>query len=279
MAIFMNALEKLGTQNVKRLCILLALLLPSLIMASASSGQKKTVFFLTLPKSGTHLLKKVLPMILEKDILYFTNIDQDPFNPPHIPDDQYFIFNHVYPGFSKYKEWNKDKCIKVLLIRDPRDAVISFMHWLPKEKHWGPWTPQEFIDDFNSLSQEERLTRSILFPDKYLGIPLFCREALEWMKDPNVFILRFEDIVGPQGGGSRATQEKTIQALSEHIGVHLSQERIAFIADNLFGGSFTFREGKIGTWSKYFNEAHKKLFKSTMGYALIKMGFEANEDW
>lgn len=265
----------------KRLLMLLTLFSPLVVLASESSATQKRTFVLTLPKSGTHLLKKILPMIMDREpsVQYFTNIDQDPFNPPYIPDDQYFIFNHIYPGFDYHQRRNDTNYIKVLLIRDPRDAIISFAHWLPRNADWGPWTPKEMIRKFKQLSLEERISQSILFPDAYLGLHLFCKKAVEWMEDPSVFVCRFEELVGPQGGGDRKVQEEAIRTLAEHLGYPLTQNRIAYIADNLFGNTFTFHEGKIGSWHYHFKEHHKKLFKDVMGQELIKMGYAQDNNW
>lgn len=243
--------------------------------------EEKIKLILTLPKSGTHLLKKVLPLILNRDpsVLYFTNIDQSPFKPPYVPDDQKVIFNHVYPGFDLYRKYPSSKLIKVLLIRDPRDAVVSFMNWLPRSQQWGPWTPKEVIQDFNVLPQDERLSKSILFPDKYLGVSLFCKKAIEWMEDPKLLVCRFEDMIGPEGGGDRAKQKETIKALAAHLEVSLSEDRINFITDNLFGGTFTFHQGKIGSWRSHFKDYHKDLFKKALGNELQKLGYEKNHRW
>lgn len=265
--------------------------------------QEKTVFFLTLPKSGTHLLKKMLCMLIGEGELYFTNIDKSPYDPPAIPKSRSFIFNHVYPGFSLYKEPNPDKYIKVLLIRDPRDIVVSFFYML-KDHGWrGDSTPDELLTEFRSGTVEEMISKTITFPDEYLGMRVFFEEALEWMKDPNVFVLRFEDIVGPEGGGDRMVQEETFRALLDHLGIYSSEEEIRYILDHAFGPSVitgagyekrevefwpkyfnlmngsTFRKGEIGAWAQHFTDDHKVLFKLVMGEALIQMGYEQDYNW
>jgi Sulfotransferase domain len=250
--------------------------------AWSQSQSKKRTFFLTVPKSGTYLLKKMLYMTIGEESIDFTSIDGDPFNPPSVSDTQYFVFNHVYPGFSVYKESTRDKCTKVILIRDPRDAIVSFCHML-RDQGWGWWTPKEVITQFQSLPEGEMLAHTILFPDEYLGLRVFFREAIEWMNDPDVFVLRFEDIVGPEGGGDRLIQENTIRALSQHLEFHMPEEQVVFIADNLFGpdgiGQTTFRKGQIGTWPQYLTENDKELFKSVMGEELLQMGYAENYDW
>jgi len=249
---------------------------------SEEARSKKRTLFLTVPKSGSHLLKKMLYMVIGEESIDFTTIDGDPFSPPLMSDAQYFIFNHVYPGFSGYRGCSTDTYTKVILIRDPRDAIVSFSYML-RDKGWGWWTPKEVLTQFQNLREDERLAHAILFPDEHLGLRVFFREAIEWMNDADVFVLRFEDIIGPEGGGDRLTQENTIRALSRHLEFDMPEEQVVFIADNMFGPDglkeTSFRKGQIGTWPQYLTENDKELFKSVMGEELIQMGYAENHDW
>lgn len=40
-----------------------------------------------------------------------------------------------------------------------------------------------------------------------------------------------------------------------------------------------FRKGVSGDWKKHFNSEHKKLFKKMYPDALVKLGYEENNDW
>ena len=41
----------------------------------------------------------------------------------------------------------------------------------------------------------------------------------------------------------------------------------------------TFRNGKPGAWKEAFKEHHKQIFKEKFGWALIALGYEADNDW
>lgn len=65
--------------------------------------QRKVSLILTVPKSGTHLLRKVFKMTIGIDQLYYGKFIYDPYRPIFLPENECYIFNHVYPGFSQYR--------------------------------------------------------------------------------------------------------------------------------------------------------------------------------
>ena len=70
-----------------------------------------------------------------------------------------------------------------------------------------------------------------------------------------------------------------IKVLANHMGSDLTDDKIHEICNNLFGDSPTFREGKIGSWKKYFSPHHKKIFKERMGKELIQLGYADDFEW
>jgi hypothetical protein len=106
------------------------------------------------------------------------------------------------------------------------------------------------------------------------------RTFLPWFDDPICKVIRFEDLVGEQGGGSRELQRQTITDVAAHMRVVLSPERVDEIAGSLFSDkSRTFRKGRIGDWPNQFKEHHKDAMKRQAGDVLIKMGYETGTDW
>ena len=90
----------------------------------------------------------------------------------------------------------------------------------------------------------------------------------------------FEDLVGEKGGGSKESQLEVIKAIVKHLDISLTEKEIQEnVIDKLFGGTGTFREGKIGAWKNYFTPEHKKLFKLYGGEMLIKLGYEKDLNW
>jgi len=70
-----------------------------------------------------------------------------------------------------------------------------------------------------------------------------------------------------------------IIAIARHLGQQINRQEAMCIADQLFGGTATFHEGKIGSWKKYFKERHKIAFKKIAGQLLIDLGYEKDFDW
>ena len=62
---------------------------------------------------------------------------------------------------------------------------------------------------------------------------------------PTILIIRFEDLVGAQGGGSDEVQKQVLLEIGRHLEFELSDQDIRFIQKRLFGGTPTFREGQI----------------------------------
>jgi hypothetical protein len=91
--------------------------------------------------------------------------------------------------------------------------------------------------------------------------------------------VRFEDLVGPQGGGSRDAQIDMLRRLARHLGASVGDEDLTRIADNLFGGTFTFRKGEIGSWRQNLSADHQLQFKRIAGNVLVEMGYERSLDW
>jgi hypothetical protein len=135
-------------------------------------------------------------------------------------------------------------------------------------------------EKYDSLSDDEKLSYLINLEksDASLGLYAFYKRAVEWMKNPQVFLCRFEDLVGPNGGGNIHTQKQTIISLSEHLGYQITEDHLQCILDNLFGGTPTFHEGQINSWPKYFNEYNKQLFKEQLADMIVALGY-SDDNW
>ena len=100
-------------------------------------------------------------------------------------------------------------------------------------------------------------------------------------KEPNFYVVHFENLIGPLGGGTREKQIKEIKNIGLHLGVVLSEERIQYVIDNLYGETRTFKQGQAQAWRKYFTPEVTKAFKEVPGACrlLIDLGYEKNANW
>jgi hypothetical protein len=167
----------------------------------------------------------------------------------------------------------------IFVYRDPRDMIISHIFYAT-QMHAGHWMRQYYNERLHSM--EERINAAIqgveepgseLTPirkryDGYLG----------WLEQPEVLSLRFEDLILER----RAALERLLAYLALR-GFTLRIPRLqavdileAVIAPKKSG---TFRKGQPGNWREHFTEANKTLFKEMTGDLLVRLGYEANQEW
>lgn len=157
----------------------------------------------------------------------------------------------------------------VLLCRDPRDCVLSMANFLVNRGEpadWLPKLPQRNVDtalQFFLTGDDERLSFSQIF-DSYRG----------WLQAEGVLVLRFEDIIGPKGGGQTAVQIDRLTALARHIGWEGTAERlITAIFSSFNPAAGTFFKGQIGSWRKGFSPGMLRLFEQVGGGLLTSWGY------
>lgn len=161
------------------------------------AARQNDFYVLTIPKSGSHLILKMLNMLTNKKQVFagqifpqlnaFTFIDEQPN--AYIPDQElesafnYWKLNHLFAlahfNFSEnfYRfSLKHPEYVKIIQIRDLRDVCVScaFQHANEIEQEIGPCT-------FN-----EKLMFIMTLGDKptnhaFLRIEKNAREAVKWM--------------------------------------------------------------------------------------------------
>ncbi len=167
--------------------------------------------------------------------------------------------------------------VPYFIFRDPRDVVVSHVFYVaemePDHVHHAYYSSLPDFDARLKVSILGRPGLDIEFPDiagrfaPYLG----------WLAQPSVMKIHFEDLIHDRIG--------TLNGIIDHFlaRVPLQADR-ALLLDSLERSinpskSPTFRSGKTGEWKKYFTDEHKKTFKDVAGDLLIRLGYEANNDW
>jgi len=221
-------------------------------------SENKGIF--TLPKAGTHLLHKMLNILLKKDIK----------------------IHHVshFPELMTNQHHNK----MVVAIRDPRDQVISLRNmfnkisakYLESGEVWPGLEgfPYEF---YSTLDEETKLRLIILnkfFPEDRLFS--LCSEG---MKNKGALIIRFEDFIGSKGGGDDALQRETIKKICNYFNHKVTKKEIDYCVENAWGGSKTFHKGQIGAWKGKIDKENLFLIKEKWNKYIIEWGYETDEDW
>lgn len=166
----------------------------------------------------------------------------------------------------------KSKDIKpVQIIRDPRDVVCSFSHWIMTRPDYYAYPM------FKPLSFEERIMALIDGVDNHRcpleSFATVLDRAYGWLGQPkNVLVVRFEDLVGIDGGGDNSRQLHSINEIIRWSG--FEDIDVEEVASNLFGGTKTFRKGKIQSWEDEFNSKINNKFSEKIGDRLKLWGYD-----
>lgn len=181
--------------------------------------------------------------------------------------------DHIFEIFQS----NELKCIQI--IRDPRDIAVSHAHYVSSLPTHFLYRYYQSLTDWN-----ERLRFSISGgPVPSVGylesIHNRARSIEGWMRKAEVITIRFEDLVGIQGGGSEETQRASVIDLCEFLEINRSAKQISEVCQLIFGDSPTFRKGKIGNWGEEFTTEHIHLFNQVTNSLLSDWGYQNRQTY
>ncbi len=233
---------------------------------------RRSLFLISIPKSGTHLLMELAHAFGYHDggecparpkpghwyYLEFTN--------SHTAAPDFFIDtvrrqphgNRTHP-FPHHPS--------LFIYRNPLDIVASEANYYQED---GATVFAGYLD---ALSYEERLLR--LIDDSWLMGSIRDRvgKFAAWLDFGSVLPVSFEELVGPQGGGDAAAQQGIIWSLMLRLHV---PGRPAEIAAKVFNpNSPTFRFGKIGGHERRFTPAAWEKFRALKQDFMEVYGFGA----
>ncbi len=253
------------------LCSILFLL--KCVTLPASLPQKIVIF--APPKTGTHLFGKLVTKMTNlKGHYHLCEVGK-------VKKALKLAKNATQAkGFVIAHNWNKKTLTKLakqgykvlFTMRDPRDQTISMQDWF-REGQWG-WMSTSKIADLNEQLEE------MITGDRFgwtSASMIFNRyQEIESLTPKHCYVIKYEQLVGPKGGGSREVQIEEINNLAKFLNLQLPQEKIQEIADTLFGGTGTFRKGQIGRWKERFNDRHIELFNKKFQNQLEQFGYTNN---
>lgn len=140
------------------------------------------------------------------------------------------------------------------IIRDPRAVVASLISFILDSR--GMPRGHFLQADFQLMSPTQRLEFILeggYAPQADVEVRGFIdvyRAMFAWHKEPNCLFVRFEDLVGPQGGGSLERQKEVVKRIASHLG-HPFDERISAEFQNVYSpSSRTFRKGSVDSWKR-----------------------------
>lgn len=260
------------------------------------------VLAMSMPKAGTHLLSRVLSLLPKMMFSGLHLSEEHVFNGPFGPatderlaldllnrtldqcrDGQY-LTGHFPHNPQLRTEIVERQFRMMLVLRDPRDVVVSHAHYVSSLKRHFHWPYYNQI----LKTKNDRIMASIqgFSPQNCpadLGLPSIGDQIsgyLPWLDDPKVTVCSFEKLVGAAGGGTEEDQRQQVEKIARAVDRFRSNQDIERISERVFSQrSRTFRRGAIGDWVNHFNDEHKQAFKEIAGESLIKMGYAQDLDW
>lgn len=241
------------------------------------------VMCVSIPKAGTHMLERCLcmhPQLYRKLVrtINDNNLDSwggferllETLKPGQI------LLSHLFYNKKRVQCLAGMNVHGVFLIRDPRDIVVSRAFYVAQEVH------HPFHRVFKERGSNVERFQLAIKGDAETGL-LSIGEILSgyqgWLNG-TMLKVRYEDLIGPQGGQPKEAQVATVKSIYEFLGLPLEDHQVRRIADRVFSSaSPTFRKGSIGQWKKQFDQGTKEMFKRVAGEMLIRLGYEHDENW
>lgn len=182
---------------------------------------------------------------------------------------------HYFTGHSAYSDTLADildqhKIKPIQIVRDPRDIIVSLAYWIENQPDYYAYR------GLIGLPMQERMQAVIkgFYSNtiKIESLATVLDRSYGWLTRPkDVLVVRFENLVGLQGGGSDLAQLVEIEKVSQWIGVQ--EANCKLIANQLFGGTRTFRAGRVNSWELEYSPETRKLFDETVGPRLALWGY------
>jgi hypothetical protein len=254
------------------------------------------VFANSFPKAGTHLLSALLGHLPR---MMFSGLHRslgDLTGPGHAEPDWKGLrsaLRSVRCGQYATGHFPHDPTLNdllaelefatVMVLRDPRDVAVSAVHYaLDMHNHD---LHRRFATAYSSF--DERLLAVIegFEADAELGrgqeaIGVRLARYVPWLAEPAVCTVRYEQLIGPAGGGSGEAQRDAVRRVAQHVGRPLDDRAAQRVAARVWSPkSSTFRSGRSGGWRERFTDEHVAAFKRVAGAELIALGYERDLDW
>nr|HID58122.1 hypothetical protein [Desulfobacterales bacterium] len=233
--------------------------------------KNKPLFLISIPKSGTHLLYQLVeafgyePGIICPDHPSPGTWYCIEYSNSHTSARDFFIDTvRRSPFGNRHHPFPRSPAI--FIYRNPLDILVSEAHYYHQDGK------TLFHGYLSKKSFEERLLTLINDPWLLGSIRDRVGNFVAWLDFQNVIPISFEELVGPNGGGS--IQHQTLLIWSMQLKLHIPGNPRDF-GDKVFNKrSPTFHEGRIGSHAKYFtNKAYEKFYELPQDFMTL-LGYD-----
>lgn len=173
----------------------------------------------------------------------------------------------------------KEHSVKTfLVIRDPRDVVVSTLFWIENFPHH---SLHKYFTQISS--KEEKLGLIIcginsknLPPELQLASISKCYESFgRWVTEGGACLVRYENLVGPMGGGNLENQKQDVIKMFRFLNMPIDDKSVNQIISTAYNNKeINFRKGKVGGWRDHFSSQTIQTFSSVAAETLVNWGYE-----
>jgi Sulfotransferase domain len=242
----------------------------------ANPGAPK-VYCVSIPKSGTHLLeralclhpklyRKLVPTISDENIGRYNGFNRllRRLRPGQI------IVSHLRYQ-DRYRESLDQQAARgIFLIRDPHAIVVSQAHYVARTRSH---RNHEFFLAQPSVKHRVRIAITGDAEHRVASIAERLEAFSGWL-DAGCLVVRFEDLIGPEGGGDRTVQIAALRSIYEFLGIDAPDALVVSVARTLFSSaSPTFRTGTVGEWRDSFDADLERLISEVASEAMTRYGY------
>jgi hypothetical protein len=189
------------------------------------------------------------------------------------------IISPLYSTFENFSNIPKAGSYRAFfVVRDPRDIVVSW-YFSAKKLH----ILQGDLVTIRPILEQSSLEDGLIYSIRHLSEYGMFEAVSSWVGasevDPNVQVVRFEDLIGPDAPA-------VFKALFEHLDIRMDDESFAEL---LHAYSFErvtrrkkgeeskdspLRKGQAGDWKNHFDEQVLEVFNETTGDLVERLGYE-----
>jgi hypothetical protein len=212
----------------------------------------------SLPKAGTNLLYRCLLHLAPlrrkgiRTLMYWDEDIEPVLRKISGLRKGQFLVAHLRDHPLIFELMRQKDIRPIMMVRDPRKVVLSHVHYVSSID-----TTHRSHHYFATIDSHSARIDAVIDGVEGIVVPIdrLLDAYARWCSDPEILVVRYEDLVGERGGGSASKQYDAVCAIASHVGVSLASNEVEEIAEKLFSSaSPTFRTARIDGWQDEYNE-------------------------
>jgi hypothetical protein len=235
---------------------------------------RKRIMMVSLQKSGTHLLMNILQQAGLSAVGVSKDCQLGDFK--GLRENEY-LWSHFAPGDSVLMALEEKQPIYIIFnYRDPRDVLVSWFHWMHPKSEKSMHSCIAYMKKVYAHFSDAEIMDFFIRNEKFREVEYNPIEHFRWCRvlyfHPRVLKVRFEDLIGANGGGNDKAQIQTIESIFKYLEIDGIDAR-AVAAKAFDKKSATFRKGQIGQYKEELTAAQLKLFNELHGDIVSQYGY------